>query len=219
MEALEGLRRLGGLLAPPRCATCAAACEVRAPLCSSCARRLARTRPGESVVAGVGSLSWAASYDGIARELVRALKFDGRLALAELAGAAIARAVGFREGWTVIPVPAAPLRRRMRGFDPAERIAAAVARRLGLALAQPLARGNGRRQVGRPRSERLADRPQVRAVAPAPSRALLVDDVLTTGATLGSSAAALRGAGCIELHAAVFARTLGTTCASAYHSS
>ena len=50
---------------------------------------------------------------------------------------------------------------------------------------------------------------RIRAVAAAPVRVLLVDDVLTTGATLTASSAALRAAGCAEVRAAVFARTVG----------
>lgn len=214
------LRSLGGLLAPPRCAICAAPCPAHERLCPYCSRRLADARPGRAPVAGVGTVTWAAPYESTPRDLVAALKFHRRPDLARVVALAIAAALGPGFGeWTVVAVPASPLRRRQRGFDPAESIAVALAPRLGATIEQPLRRGNGRRQVGRPRRERLASRPRVRAIAPVSPRVLLVDDVLTTGATLGSCAAALRGAGCIELHAAVFARTLGTTCASAYHSS
>jgi predicted amidophosphoribosyltransferase len=106
----------------------------------------------------------------------------------------------------VVPVPASPLRIRRRGFDPAELIAAALARELGLVLAPCLRRRHGPRQGGRPRAARLEAPPRVRAMAPVPRRALIVDDVLTTGATVGACAAALRSAGCAEVEAAVFAR-------------
>jgi predicted amidophosphoribosyltransferase len=106
----------------------------------------------------------------------------------------------------VVPVPAGPWRRRWRGFDPAEEIAAALARRADLPLTPCLGRSSGRRQVGRRRSERLTDPPLVHALAPVPAVALLVDDVWTTGATLAACAAALRAAGCDRIVALALAR-------------
>jgi predicted amidophosphoribosyltransferase len=210
MRARAPIAFLRDLLAPPRCATCAAACEAAEVLCRSCARELERARGGATTLAGIGPVSWSAPYEGVARALVAALKFRGGLGLARVAGTAIAAAVAAGpDRLTVVAVPAAPLRRRQRGYDPAELIAAEVAALLGLPIEAPLARANGPRQVGRRRSERLASPPRVRPVAPAPARALLVDDVLTTGATLAASAAALRAGGCIEVEAAVFARTVG----------
>lgn len=210
MRAAAIGRQLIALLAPPRCAACGGACDVNTPLCRGCQRALALAAPGAAFVAGVGEVAWAASYEGVARELVAALKFRASLGLAGPVAARIAAALGSIGGdWAVVAVPAAPRRRRRRGFDPAELLAAELARELGLALAAPLSRADGPRQVGRRRRERLAAPPMVRATGPAPERALLVDDVLTTGATLRSCAAALRASGCHELRAAVFARALG----------
>jgi predicted amidophosphoribosyltransferase len=212
MRAAASIAFLRDLLAPPRCATCAAPCDAAAILCRACGAELERASGGSTALAGIGPVTWSAPYEGVARALVAALKFRGGLGLARVAGAAVAASVAaaWPKGWTVVAVPAAPLRRRWRGYDPAELIAAEVASLLGLPIEAPLTRANGPRQVGRRRSERLASPPSVRAVAPAPARALLVDDVLTTGATLAASAAALRAAGCIEVEAAVFARTVGT---------
>ncbi len=209
MNALEALRLLGAVFAPPRCAVCSCACPPAQLLCDGCRLRLERARPGAAPLAEVGPVSWAAAYEGVARELVGALKFQGRLGLAAIAAAAIAAALppGL-DGATVVAVPAAPLRRRRRGFDPAETIALALADRLGLPMARPLARSQGRRQVGRRQAERRRSPPRVWAVGATPQRVLLVDDVLTTGATLASCAAALRAGGCVELRAAVFARAL-----------
>ena len=94
----------------------------------------------------------------------------------------------------------------MRGFDPAEVIAAELSRDRGLPLCRCLTRRHGRRQVGRSRSERLAAAPDVRLTAPAPAAAILVDDVITTGATLAACAGALRLDGCTGLLAVAFAR-------------
>jgi predicted amidophosphoribosyltransferase len=228
MGASASIAFLRDLLAPPRCATCAAPCDAAEILCRACGAELDHACGGWATLAGIGPVTWSAPYEGAARALVAALKFRGGLGLARVAGAAIAARVAARasvgfptkavadstdalpDGWTVVAVPAAPLRRRRRGYDPAELIAAEVASLLGLPIEAPLTRANGPRQVGRRRSERLASPPSVRAVVAAPARALVVDDVLTTGATLAASAAALRAGGCIEVEAAVFARTVGT---------
>jgi predicted amidophosphoribosyltransferase len=200
---------LRDLLAPPRCATCAAPCVATEALCGACRRHLARSRGGAGVLPGLGAVVWAAPYEGVARALVAALKFGGALGLARVAATRVAACLGEPPpGWTVVAVPAAPLRRRRRGYDPAELIAAEVGSMLGLPGAAPLARAEGPRQVGRPRRERLVAPPRVRAVAAAPRRVLLVDDVLTTGATLTAASAALRATGCAEVRAAVFARTV-----------
>ena len=219
MRPVATLTWVGALLAPPRCAICAAACEASERACASCSRRLARSVPGEAHCRVSGRWSGRALIERTARELVAALKFHGRLGLAELAAAAVAEALGRpADGCRVVAVPAAGLRRRRRGFDPAELIAAAVAHRLGLVIEPVLARDAGPRQVGRRRAERLASPPRIRSLAAAPPRVVLIDDVITTGATLRACATALREAGCVELRAAVFARSVGSPCASAYHS-
>jgi predicted amidophosphoribosyltransferase len=152
----------------------------------------------------------------VAREVVAALKFAGRLALAEVAAERIVASLPVDLGAvSVVAVPPEPLRLRRRGFDPAELIAAAVAERLGAALEPVLRRRRGQRQVGRRRAERVASPPRVSAPVCPLHPALLIDDVLTTGATLRACARALRDAGCGEIRAAVFARALGDRAISA----
>jgi predicted amidophosphoribosyltransferase len=140
---------------------------------------------------------------------VHGLKYARRLSLAEVAAEAMLAVMPGNESLeAVVPVPAGPWRRRWRGFDPAEEIALAVASRAGLPISACLRRSSGRRQVGRRRFERLADPPRVRAIAPAPVAVLLVDDVWTTGATIGACAAALRAAGSRRIVALTLARAL-----------
>ncbi len=191
------LAELLGLVVPPRCALCARECRLREQLCGECESALGRLAPCSTAIPGLDASWSAAPYEGVARDLVVALKFGARLPLARRAGAVIAARApaGLLEG-TIVPVPPAPARRRWRGFDAAEAIAAALSAETGLPLSPCLRRSQGRRQVGRPRSERLAAPPQVRLAGPPPATAVLVDDVVTTGATLGACARALRSGGC-----------------------
>jgi predicted amidophosphoribosyltransferase len=200
------LSELLGLVAPPRCAVCGRECAVRAALCEECESALGGLAPCSTAVPGLDAVWSAVPYEGIARDLVAALKFRGRLPLARRAAAVIAARApnGLFEG-TVVPVPPAPIRRRWRGFDAAEAIAAALCTKSGLPLEACLRRSQGRRQVGRPRTERLASPPRVRLAGPPPRAALLVDDVLTTGATVGACARALRSGGCDRVVAVTFA--------------
>jgi predicted amidophosphoribosyltransferase len=158
--------------------------------------------------------AWSAvAYEGVARDVLHALKFSGARPLAGVMAAQIAATApaGLLTGGRVlVAVPAHPGRRRARGYDPAELLARALARRSGLPLAPVLRRAGGAtRQVGAPRDVRRAPgRLAVHATRRAPPAVVLVDDVHTTGATLGACATALKRAGADEVTAVTWARTL-----------
>lgn len=212
---------LGGVLAPPLCWGCGGPARRGEPLCSGCRGSLHRLASEPVWLSGVRV--WAPlAYTGPARDLVRALKFRGALALADaMAAQMVANAPrGWLDGATLVPVPLHPRRLRSRGYNQAAVIAHALARRAGLPVADCLVRtGPALTQVGRHRAERRAGPPGATTVRGAgvagprdpcaPARALLVDDVVTTGATLGACWAALAAAGSVEIAAVVFARTLG----------
>ena len=194
------------LLAPPLCAVCGAGCSTDDLLCCRCTREIAESPGGPVPVPGVDAAGAATAYEGAARHLVAALKFGRRLALAQAAADAIASSMpGSRPGSVLVPVPPDPLRHRLRGFDAAHELAKALGRRLGHPVLPSLQRSHSRRQVGRPRADRLTG-PAVKALAEAPPVATLVDDVITTGSTLAACAAALRAGGSEEVLALAFAR-------------
>lgn len=204
------LDQLASLIAPPLCAACGELRPEGSVLCGVCASELsdapALIEPGP---AGIDLAVAASPFEGPARRIAHGLKYARRLSLARVAAEAMLRALpaGEQRG-AVVPVPAGPWRWRRRGFDPAEEIAIALAERSSMPFRPCLRRGRGRRQVGRPRSERLADPPRVRAVEEVPGQALLVDDVWTTGATLSACARALREAGCSRVVALAFAHAI-----------
>jgi predicted amidophosphoribosyltransferase len=104
--------------------------------------------------------------------------------------------------------PTSPRRARRRGYDQAEAIAQAVGRELGVPCRRLLYRSHGSAQTGKSRADRLVG-PVFRARSPRPGLAVLVvDDVVTTGATLRAAAQALRSAGVthVELVAAASAQ-------------
>jgi predicted amidophosphoribosyltransferase len=150
-------------------------------------------------------------YEGPARALVGGLKFRGARGLAGDLAAAIAAGApsGLLRG-ALVPVPLAPGRRRRRGYNQAEALARALSERTGLLVCAVLERrGDRGRQLGRGRRARLARAPAFRARSLAPPCAVLVDDVITTGATLAACARALRAAGASEVAAVSYARTPG----------
>lgn len=197
-------------LVPSLCAACGRSCRPGAVVCTRCGRRLAGADP----LLGAGppgvDRAWStAPHEGVARDLVAALKFRRLLPVAELMAERVQwLAPADLLSGTIVPVPTAPLRSLARGFDPAAEIAEALAARTELPLAACLSRSGGGRQVGKRRAQRIGHPPLIRTRGKVPRSALLIDDVLTTGATLSSCARALRAAGTIRIVAMTFSRRL-----------
>jgi predicted amidophosphoribosyltransferase len=198
--------RLADVFVPALCAVCGAAASAGDPLCEACDARLARTSPVSALFPGIDHCWALGRHDGIAGELVRALKFKRRLPLARTAAEAILAARPRELAGPLIPVPAHPLRHRWRGFDPAASIAGELGKLAETPVLSLLDRRDHGRQVGRARHERLSDPPRVTTLARPPAQATLIDDVITTGATLAACAVALRTAECNEILAIALAR-------------
>lgn len=202
------LEAAASFLVPPLCAACGRGCRADATLCTRCSRRLGEAEPLQGGGPPGLDRAWSsAAHQGVARDLVVALKFRRLLPVATTMAERIARlAPPAVLSGTVVPVPTAPLRALSRGFDPAAEIAGALTDLADLELSLCLARSGAGRQVGRRRAKRLGQPPRLCLRGSAPRSALLIDDVLTTGATLTACARALRSGGAIRVAAITFTR-------------
>jgi predicted amidophosphoribosyltransferase len=146
------------------------------------------------------------------------LKFAGRRDVAPALAAAIGALAPAPAADAVTWVPLARRRLAERGFDQARALAGPLARGFGLPLARLLRRtAAGEPQAGRSGLERRSAMPGAfRALGRAPERVVLVDDVLTTGATAAACAEALIASGAKEVHVLVAARALQAPPARAY---
>lgn len=198
------------LVLPRDCAGCAAPGRT---LCPRCAGALARPpvvhRPAQP---GLPPVVAAATYDGVVRSLLLAHKERGRLALARPLGHALAGAAAVHgRGVLLVPVPSSPASVRARGHDHARRLSAVAGRRLGAPTAAVLVQA---RQVQDQAGLDAAARSANLAGALRARRRLdgldvvVVDDVVTTGATLAEAARALTAAGARVRGAAVVAATV-----------
>ncbi|WP_092862620.1 ComF family protein [Quadrisphaera sp. DSM 44207] len=211
---------------PVACAGCGAPDVV---LCRACRRPL-RAGPGEVAprarppAPGCPPTWAAAAYEGPVREAVVAFKDGGRSDVLRWLGPALARAAtaALEAGpagapWVLVPVPSARASVRRRGRDVVADLAGAAAARMRAdgqdVRVAPLLRPARalHDQAGLDAAARALNLAGAHALrrgrSAAGLRCVLVDDVVTTGATLAEGARALRAAGAAQVHAAVVAAT------------
>lgn len=151
---------------------------------------------------------YAAPYDGAAATLIRALKFADRPDAAALLGSLTAKLLGMlltrpeRERALLVPLPLHRTRRRERGYDQTRLLAEEMAGTDGYRVARHLLRRirPTRPQTRLTRPQRLSNVRNVFRVIGVPhpdALCILVDDVVTTGATLAAARAALEQAGAV----------------------
>ncbi len=188
--------------------TCAGCNEPGDVLCRRCRFSLVATAP-VTTAAGVRA---AMPFDGVARHAVLGLKFRNRRGVARQLGALMVRRLlpqgsAARAVDLVTWAPTSSSRIAERGFDQAELLARAVARELGVPCRGLLYRAHGEPQAGHDRLARLGG-PSFRARAPRQGmRVLLVDDVVTTGATLAAARQSLLAAGIADVRCIAAAAT------------
>lgn len=200
------------LLFPPRCVLCGRESDL---VCESCGRSFPPRLDPDAIpkLTGIRAARAVWPYEGNVREIVRRYKYNG---LRSLAPVLALQMMNVLSEWgpaidLIVHVPVHPARLRERGFDQSELLARELSPMTELVAVPALAR---LRETGvQARAMSAAERSQnVRGAFHVPDAAqiqranvLLIDDVLTTGATLGEAARALRRDGVSNVYALTLA--------------
>lgn len=241
LAALTGwARRASDILFPPACPGCGRMMAGHGVVCTACWRNVTFIeRPYCEVLGlpfehdlGAGILSAeaianppdfdrlrsACAFDGTARNLVHALKYNDRTELAPMLATWMARAGSeiLADCDAIVPVPLHRMRRLSRKFNQAAELALGLSRLTGKPMLADAVRRtrNTAHQVGLGRTGRaenvrgafrITERGKIELTG---NRIVLVDDVYTTGATVSALARALRRAGATDISVLTFARAL-----------
>lgn len=215
------------LLAPDKCNACGA---VSSKLCPDCQELAIASPPSRCYQCHTSttnyrpcnrcrktltfdSLLYAAQYEGVPKTLVMNMKLDSsRQAAKDIAGV-LARMIDeheyLNETQLIIPVPTIQPHIRQRGFDHTLLIAQMLSRTLGLPYSSSLERTSNTRQVGKNRKERfkqMENGVKFKEVNDLNGvNITLIDDIVTTGATLSACSRTLKQAGAKRVDAVVFA--------------
>jgi len=216
-EIKEGVRPLVDLVYPPRCPSCGAATADQGALCVDCWGGLefpkAEAASGGAHPSGIIA---ATLYNDMSRGLLLKFKHGGKIALAPLLGKMIASRIHFEEGEEplLIPVPLHRTRIWQRGFNQSAMLARELAKAgKGELIVDALIRQKRTPSLGNMSADkRKSVLAGAIAVRPGAMQAIkgrqviLVDDVLTSGATSDACIEALLGGGAASVRLACFAR-------------
>ena len=218
------LDRLIGTIAPHDCLDCGVEGNL---LCQSCQITTVSPKRSSCFLCNALTNDWwtchrcrrqvnvagviiASHYEGTVKDLIRQLKYEHTVAAAAILGNLIAARVPIGKFDLITLVPVSSQRFRQRGYNQAQLIAKAVATRLKLPFVELLSRVGQVRQVGTNRRQRLEQMSGKmytrRQWLINDSRILVVDDVVTTGATLSEAGRVLKTAGAKKVWGAAAAK-------------
>lgn len=204
------------LLYPRKCIFCGCLLEQRTYLCESCKKEAPYFKNSKRKLQFLDSFTAVWYYKGYVRESLLRYKFCHGLYLIEPYGRFLAARIRqqYPDGFDVLTwVPTSPFRNIKRGYDQSHLLAKAVGKELGMKPRRLLFKirhnppQSGLSNAAMRRGNvigvyRVLQKNQVRG-----KRILLLDDILTTGATAGECARMLKTAGAAEVHCAVVAST------------
>ena len=199
------MKRCGALvLFDRRCESCN---EDGFPLCVKCEGLLLDSAIPDVITLRKVEIRAASFYEGVARDLVLVLKQRRSHAVASKIGEVMIERLEMNDFEVVSWAPTSNEHVRERGHDQARLIAAAVARHLGVRLRRTLRRVGHSAQTGKSRRDRLNGPTFEAAPSVVGHRILLIDDVVTTGATLTSAHECLTSRGASVVACVAFAST------------
>lgn len=182
---------------PSRCAFCIRKTDHSA-VCAKCVRQTPLRQVWVSTI-----------YKDVAKKLVQHMKFHPDRSACLTIARWLDETMPYFSDVTISFVPSARTRVRQRGFDHAALIAQEFAALRQLPCEKLLERQGSLRQVGSEKKQRIQ---QVlgayRAVGTPPASVILIDDIMTTGATLSEAARTLKKAGARNVNALIFAQTI-----------
>lgn len=193
----------------PKCVGCGIEKGVDGYTCPKCRAVLDDLKAGETTALGFPAYS-VYRYEGMVKSIVTGYKYGGKKWLSRYMGDVLCGAIAFGEVDMICAVPLHKKRRASRGFDQAEELSRHVAQTTGIPFVRALRRvRNTKTQT---KLSQQARRDNIRGafekLEPVHGNVVLVDDVLTTGATAAACASVLMEAGARSVFVLTFARAV-----------